>query len=390
MMKRTRIFAVIWFLFVFVFYLFYDSYFSLFLLVVSIVMFLFLAISTRMYKNKVQITIVGPETINKNEASECYIEAKNDSFLPIVKVRCSLKMYNSLTGETSNQEVFFSLNGKATEQVYIDVKSVFCGKVKMSVETVHCFDLLGLFYTTDAPKASTEMLVLPNLFEMNVDLFEYKNKNNEAFYSSELVGMNSSEIIGIKPYVPGDNVKNIHWKLSRKFNDVIMKEMSETVDHSLLVLLNTSRSNRDNNLEPTVCDAMLEAFLSISRALLRDGQSHAIGWLSGHLNEWHIEEVFSEDHLASLIRAIMNMERKEQEESALDLYLQEHEHPRFSQIVYITSQKEDEELVMRGVEAQVTTLRCRILSNHEDNTVKRDSVVFTPESMKEDLRQLVI
>ena len=390
-MYRTRMRAVIWFLFVFVFYLFYDSYFSLFLIVSSVAMLLFLAFSIRMYKNKVQISIVAPETINKREASECYIEAKNQSFLPIVKVKCNLKIINSLTNEISNQEIYFSLNGKSKERIYIDVKSLFCGNVKMSVETVNCFDLLGLFFTIDYPKVSEEMLVLPNIFDMDVDLFENKSKNNEAFaYSSELVGMNSSEIFGIKPYVPGDNIKNIHWKLSSKFDELIMKELSETADHSLLVLLDTSLSDGNQNHNPVVFDAMMEAFLSVSRALLEGGQSHSIGWLNGKGNELQIEKVFSQNHVLNLIKMIISIERVKQEESALDFYFEKNEHTRFSQIVYITSQQGDKEADMWGRGAQVITLRCVTLSGREESTVNEGGVVFTPESMKKDLRQLVI
>lgn len=388
-MYRTRIRAVIWFLFIFVFYLFYDSYFSLFLLVSSIAIVLFLGISTRIYKNKVQILIVAPETVNKREVSGCYIEAKNYSFLPIVKVRCTLNMHNSLTGEKSSQEVYFSLNGKATEHVYVDLKSLFCGNVQISVEMVNCFDLLGLFFTTAYPKSSVEVLVLPNVFDIDLDLFE--SKNNEAFaYSSESVGMNSSEILGMKPYVPGDNVKNIHWKLSSKFDDLMMKEMSETVEHSLLVLLDNSLSDRNQNNDPAIFDAMMEAFVSISRALIDSEQAHSIGWLDGHLNELQIEEVFSDDHLSSLMRMIMKIERNQQGESALDVYYEQNSQINFSQIVYITSHQKDEEVSMWDIEAKVTILRCIALSNHKESTVTRDGVVFTPDSMKEDLRQLVI
>ena len=390
-MYRTRMRAVIWFLFVFVFYLFYDSYFSLFLLFSSVALFLFLAVSTRMYKNKVQISIVAPETIHKRETSECYIEVKNQSLLPIVKVKCRLKIVNSLTNEINHQDVYFSLNGKATEHVYIDVNSYFCGHVKINIEEVSCFDLLGLFFITDYPNVSTETFVLPHLFEVDIELLQNKSKRNEVLaYSSESVGMNSSEILGIKPYVPGDNVKNIHWKLSSKFDELIMKELSETVDYSLLVLLDTSLSNGNSNYNPAVLDAMMEAFLSVSQSLLESGQAHSIGWLDDQLNELQIEEVISQNHLSSFIKRIISVERVEQEKSVLDYYFEQNNHVKFSQIVCITSQHEDIPVDAWAKEAQIITFRCIPLSNYEESTVHKDGIVFTPENVQEDLRQLVI
>ena len=389
-MNNSKI-AVVWFLFVFIFYLFYDSYFSLFILVSSLIILLFLVMSIRLYKHKVQVNLIVPEMVSKMETSQGCIEAKNDSFLPIVKVTCTLRLYNSFTGETRKQDVYFSINGKGMERVYIDLKSVYCGNVRISVESVSCFDLLGLFSTTHYPKASVEMIVLPKLFDMNIDVIQNKSRHNEASaFPNEVAGMNSNEIIGMKPYLPGDNVKNIHWKLSGKFDDLIMKEFSETVEYSLLLLLDNSISGRNRNSDPAVCDSMMEAFLSVSRGLLEVGQAHAIGWLNGASGELQIEEIFSEDQLSGFIRTIMALERKGQEEAAFESYLNKDVQARFSQIVYITSQQSNEEVSMWSGKGRITVLNCIAPTDYKESTNDEYGVDFTPESIQEDLRHLVI
>ncbi len=387
-MYRTRIRTVIWFLFVFVFYIFFDSYFSLFLLASSLIIFLFLGISARIYKKKVQFSIIVPDAVHKQETGECYLEVKSQTFLPIAKVRCSLSMYNSLTGETSEQEVHFSLNGKATERVFIDLKSMFCGNIRIRLEKADCFDLLGVFFITEKPEVTADLLVLPNTFDMELELFENKEKNSEAFaYSLEQAGMNNSEILGIKPYVPGDNVKNIHWKLSGKLDDLMMKELSEAVDYSLLVLLETEGLDRK---EAAVSDAMIEAFVSVSKALIENGRTHSIGWFDSKVDDFHIEEVVSMDHLISMVRQILKVERKGREESALSAYFGQSDRLSLSQIIYLTAEQGENRIDAWRTGARVTTLKCASLLDDEESTVDGDGVRFTPDSMKEELRQLII
>lgn len=383
-MYLTRISAVLWFLFIIVFYLFFDSYFSLFLLVTSIAIFLFLAVSTRIYKNKVEFSLVASEIINKGETSECFIEAKNRSYLPIVKVKCDLKIINKLTNEINKQEIYFTLNGKATEQIQIEIKSLFCGHLEISIEKVTCFDLLGLFYTTYATKSSTELLVLPNMFEMNIDLLMNKGISDHNFsHSSHLIGMNSSEIFGIKPYVPGDNVKNIHWKLSSKFDELIMKDLSDFEEHSILVLFDTSLSND----HPAIYDAMIEALSSVCSALLLKGQPYSIGWINDEINGLQIEAVSEGEYLSNIIKLIMKYGKNHQDQSTIEQNFNSmNAQYRFTQIIYITSSQED---VVVLDHTQVITLRC-VTQMDEQTIVNGDGVVFTPESIKGDLRQLVI
>lgn len=310
-MLRSRIQSLIWFFIIFLLYIYSDSYFALFLLIISIGIFLFLGISTKFIENKVEFILKTPDTIDKNTSGTCYLESNNTTFLPISKVKCILSLKNLLTGEEERQEIYFSIKGKDQEHVYWDMKSEFCGNIKIRLEKVICYDYFGIFANTNYSEVSTNMLVLPDTFYIGIDLLQSEIENREsAVYSTAQKGLDNSEVFGIKEYIPGDNLKNIHWKLTSKFDELIVKELSVPIDNSILVLLETSIPIGEVRELPEVSDAMMEAFVSVSRSLLENQYIHSVGWFDHKVENLLIDEVNSMDDLSSLLRGLLEIEKK--------------------------------------------------------------------------------
>lgn len=390
-MLRSRIQSLIWFFIIFLLYIYSDSYFVLFLLIISIGIFLFLGISTKLIENKVEFILKTPDTIDKNTSGTCYLESNNTTFLPISKVKCILSLKNLLTGEEERQEIYFSIKGKDQEHVYWDMKSEFCGNIKIRLEKVIFYDYFGIFANTNYSEVSTNMLVLPDTFYIGIDLLQSEIENREsAVYSTAQKGLDNSEVFDIKEYIPGDNLKNIHWKLTSKFDELIVKELSVPIDNSILVLLETSIPIGEVRELPEVSDAMMEAFVSVSRSLLENQYIHSVGWFDHKVENLLIDEVNSMDDLSSLLRGLLEIEKKENQYSVMDYYFNIEADSTFSHIVYITSQESEEIVQELSNRSQITVLQCQALSNEEEIIASTSGVIFNPENMREDLRQLMI
>lgn len=381
---RTTIKPISWFLFVLLFYLFIDSYFSLFLLTISFIILLYLVFSTKMYRKNVKFDIVAPKMMNKNERGECYIEAKNHTIWPISKVKCTVEIHHLLTGEVKKQDVFFSLNSKMTERIYLQIDNQYCGTVKLCMKKATCYDLLSIFSTTIDLQVDTSICMLPETFEIDMLLLEEKNtQTSTAMIASNQAGANSQELISIKEYIPGDNVKQIHWKLSSKLGDLYVKELSNPVDEAIFVLLET---NITTQVSPGVLDGLLESFVSVSNSLLKKNYSHYIGWYDSSLGTMRVEAVSSIEHLMSLMEILMQIEMKTQKELPVLGTI-----PPCSHLVYITSEMGDFKMQLGNQSTHVTMLYCqKSLMDQEKAVNKSGVVVFTPEGMKEDLHQLII
>lgn len=74
----------------------------------------------------------------------------------------------------------------------------------------------------------------------------------------------------------------------------------------------------------------------------------------------------------------------------MDYYFNIEADSTFSHIVYITSQESEEIAQELSNRSQITVLQCQALSNEEEIIASTSGVIFNPENMKEDLRQLMI
>ncbi|MCR2043948.1 DUF58 domain-containing protein [Anaerosalibacter massiliensis] len=390
-MLKSRIQSLIWSILVLFIYIFSDSYFALFLFSISLGIFLFLGISTKLIKNKMEFILNTPDTIDKNILGSCYLEVKNANFLPISKIKCTLSLKNFLTGQEEKQDIYLSVKGKSSECVYWDIKSRFCGDIEIKLDKVMYYDYFGIFTNTICPSISTHMLVLPNTFYIDINLFESQIENIESpIYSTGQKGIDSSEVFGIKEYMPGDSLKNIHWKLTSKFDDLIVKELSVTIDNSILIVLETSTFIGKGKESPKVSDAMMEAFISISKSLLENNYTHSIGFFDHKTNRFIIDEVNSMDDLSIMMRGFLEIEKRENPYSAIEYYLNMVEYKTFSHILYITSQGFEEIVEELANEHKITVLQCEEASEEEKKLSNAYGVKFTPENIEEDLRQLMI
>lgn len=146
--------------------------------------------------------------------------------------------------------------------------------------------------------------ILPNTFSTEVSLqIPYCQQDEEENYAPDRKGNDASEIFQLRDYVPGDPVKQIHWKLSSKLNHILIKEASLPVSRSLLVFW-------DKNTEeasPDEMDAMAESVSSICQALSQDGVQYTLGWTDGQ--EICQEEAFTLEELLRLLPQMLKTGR---------------------------------------------------------------------------------
>ena len=79
-----------------------------------------------------------------------------------------------------------------------------------------------------------------------------------------LPGNDFSEIYSLRGYEPGDDVKRIHWKLTEKTDEVLVREGSRPQEDEVLLYW-----DRTGNTVPAVADALAECVTSVGLALLQ-------------------------------------------------------------------------------------------------------------------------
>ena len=319
-MLISRIFSSLWILFISVYFFFTDSILGVILLVFTAILALFLYLNLRLLSNQLSFKLKSEGTVHKQEAGEVLLQVTNQSWFPVARLQIKLAVKNKLTETKEEVTTYISVSGKSNETLALDLISEYAGVLEVSLEEVVYFDFLGVF-TREVKqiKGISSLYILPEIFSVSIDLAQSSAGFSDShIHEASRKGKDGLEIFGIKEYSPEDSLKNVHWKLTSKFDELIVKELSEAVNYSFLILLDLTSQEKNN--QPAVIDSLLDSFVSVSKGLLEIGYAHSIAWLDKETDYLHIEEVFSEDHLTSLLRQVLSVRLVQSETSILERF----------------------------------------------------------------------
>ena len=133
----------------------------------------------------------------------------------------------------------------------------------------------------------------------------------------------------------------------------------------------------------------MEAYLTVSQALIQEGYTHALGWYDQEKERFCCEEVSSQDDLAGMMGGLLGLAPGENDFGSLHYYLQEYIENPFAHVVYVTAKEPGEELKRMMEFCTVCVLHCRENQEEKENT-GGEYTVFTPETMEETLYQLIV
>ena len=166
------------------------------------------------------------------------------------------------------------------ERVRKDVTMHCAGGYEYRLRRVRIYDWTGWFYLTRWMEQSATTLLLPKVHEFPVQLSgAVKNFFGESdVYDDLRGGSDTSEVFQIREYVPGDRLQNIHWKLSAKSEELMVREHSQTKGCPIVLLLGTKGIEKQ---KPMMRDRFLQLAAAISFSLVDADCPHIVSWFDG-------------------------------------------------------------------------------------------------------------
>ncbi len=164
------------------------------------------------------------------------------------------------------------------------VRLQHAGGYTFRVRRVRVYDWLGWFYLIKWVHADAQVQILPQVEHLAVQLsFAVRNFSGESeIYDDLRGGDEASETFQIRAYQPGDRLQNIHWKLSAKSEDLIVRERGLAKGCPIILLLGNGQEKR---LRPAQKERFLQLAVSVSYALLDADCPHVVGWYDAQLQD---------------------------------------------------------------------------------------------------------
>lgn len=153
----------------------------------------------------------------------------------------------------------------------ISIRCPHTGHFDIGVLKVTISDVFGLFrFGKSSAGWLTSVLILPRF--THVDPIAYA-QGGDRFITTSRANIDASAPSGIRAYEYGDAMKRIHWKLSLRKRELLVRTYDAETQPAALILVNQTKPNIDDDLasEADVRDQILDIAASVVRECLEDG-----------------------------------------------------------------------------------------------------------------------
>ena len=169
----------------------------------------------------------------------------NPRLLPVHSAVVHLQLQNRYTGEKWKQNYIF--RNLETSRSELPLPTEYCGMISCSVISCDIRDAMGLFSVRRKFKTECSCAVLPDAIQSDEPV-NFETALSTSHVLKPKYGGGFAEEHELRGYRPGDLPNSIHWKLSSKMDDLIVREALVPENSTIYVVL-AHAGEKDRGLE---------------------------------------------------------------------------------------------------------------------------------------------
>lgn len=330
-MLKNRVFYVLLLAAAALIYIFTNTYYTLTLLAVCVVMPVISLVLMLIAGREIAIELELPQTAEKKAASLTY-RISNPGRYPVARITFQIRLENQMTGAFRERRVSATAGSRETVTAELSLQNSKVGTVVVSTNKIRVYDAFGLFVFRKSDLPDQAVIIYPDMRNVEVHMENpVENTGDGSRYSPDRPGQDVSEIFALREYVPGDEIRKIHWKLSGKTDRTMVRDFSLPLNYSVFLLLELTRGSEE------LVDVQVEIFLALSRTLLENGISHNMGWYDAAEERFNVEELDDFEELELAAAGVLSSYAVEESGAALDFYSASGYRSRSSILLYVVT-----------------------------------------------------
>lgn len=251
--------------------------------------------------------------------------------LPLFAGTVRVKLSSYFMGDEDPVILELTYVGDSVWQARLDIRPEYLGLIRLQADSARLPGLYGLFLKVIPLDQDQELMVLPETREPEISL----EPGTSNLYGEEDIanrrGTDPTSWSGVRPYQQEDSLRQIHWKLTGKSDDYMVKELESPVRHMPVLFLET----RMDQKKIWRIDELVEMYVSLSQHLVERGQPHFLCWRSDFKGEWILRRVENLSMLDETFSLLFRASFYEQDIPALAEIPEEYKN-LCSEIIYLT------------------------------------------------------
>ncbi len=254
---------------------FLHGYFNLLILIIMTVMPGISILAAHLTASRLTVSFAGvQENMHIEEPFTLKVILQNPTWIPMLNVNILLHVKNA----------FFKLEGRhilnvpayagRNNEITYPMTSEYLGVLSVEAEQLQVMDWLGFVTWKRNICGKKEILLLPFAsIDVEPDMTAAASGMTEL-EESKKKGHDFSDVQDVREYRPGDKLQNIHWKLSAKKGDLMVKERVSLSSSQLIVVVELYQN------EAMILNRILIAAYGVARVFLENQIPFSFRWWS--------------------------------------------------------------------------------------------------------------
>lgn len=239
----------------------------LFVLAIMVALTVFVCLISVIWASAtVRITAeIEDQTVYRGEHTTLVLGVSHGGWIPVAPVILEIP---SMSGGDSRKIRLKDIPGRV-QSLRMPIDAAHVGIYTSGIQTCMIEDMLGMFQRVIRPDETVYSLtVLPRVFDVDPLVMAPGDPGSELMARAN-EDLNAPS--DIRAYQPGDAMKKIHWKLSARKQELIVRKFEEPLLQEVLILMDCSRPpfHGDSQAEADIRDTLLETAASLFSAQMR-------------------------------------------------------------------------------------------------------------------------
>lgn len=250
-------------------------------------------------------------------------------------VRMDLEIHNKMFGLTEERHLLLPLSERSHDYQIPDFIPL-CGEMQVRCKQLRVRDVCNLFDIRMKRCPEESVIVYPRKVNVQLQL-SYKaagTRLSEGFIQNQK-GKDPSEMYDIRDYVPGDDIRSIHWKLSGKTDSLVLRQASDTSHYRVAVLADFHRTERNEKGRIEECNLAVSVGIAMCEQLLAKGMAFcmAVPTDSG----LYFYEINNEREFYRMMPYWMSIEVPQKEGTGLEYFKNQHMEQYFTRLLILSA-----------------------------------------------------
>ncbi len=162
------------------------------------------------------------------------------------------------------------------------------GEYEIGVSDLYLYDFFRLFRVRKRLDTYMHVTILPRRITLAGE-GQFSSSDVDSENNRENLGFDRAEIKDVRTYTPGESIKNVHWKLSTKSEDLMIKEYTHPSGNTVYVFADLAAIHSGaypvdaeivfgDDVNEYTADGVVETAAALVRRALREGHQCEILW----------------------------------------------------------------------------------------------------------------